>query len=479
MQQYLDALKRFAPGTASQDFRVFLGELDEAAATEKHGEVGWMEVMSKSNDPARKSRAYNIQNAVGARGKFMYRRQAKMKKPDTQIQINGLISEPLALERDFTTPGRPGKLRCPFTANAAVNSSALASSTNGYPGASTPRSSLSRGSVSGRRSKRTSFHDPIRAEFCGADTQPSGTKSPSIEDSAPMCPIRFMDQHSPEEVAAYFEKHKHELPKSHEACVRRYQTNEQRIKELDEKYGNLVSMIQGLGTKHQPMLPEEPRDEDEEEEAEQAENPSEFLEPEESDKIKKWATAVSDSLVGEGDVAAAVAATLRDEPTPDRASRFERPLKEVRLGESPSRPWGIQVPLSVKRSPSAASVKSEQTASPAPTPPPKQAAAPPKGCPFGFDKPKPKVDSQAAEVAAEQTARAVHHINSTMNATRPPVETAEETPVYINTTHTSKTVNAETLMPQVPSTFVINGPVFIGYPMEQALELLKQSKARS
>ena len=54
----------------------------------------------------------------------------------------------------------------------------------------------------------------------------------------------------------YFEKHKHELPRSHEVCINRFQSNAQSIEELDRKYGDLVSMIQGLGQKHQDYLPE-------------------------------------------------------------------------------------------------------------------------------------------------------------------------------------------------------------------------------
>ena len=43
--------------------------------------------------------------------------------------------------------------------------------------------------------------------------------------------------------------------------MRRYQSNEEQIRQLDAKYGNLVSMIQGLGAKHKEMLPEEPGEE--------------------------------------------------------------------------------------------------------------------------------------------------------------------------------------------------------------------------
>ncbi|CRK12934.1 hypothetical protein BN1723_017316, partial [Verticillium longisporum] len=73
--------------------------------------------------------------------------------------------------------------------------------------------------------------------------------------NAAKCPIRYLDQHSPEEIAHYVETHKHELPRSHEVCVRRYQRSEDQIRKLDAKYGNLVSMVQCLSTLHKPMLP--------------------------------------------------------------------------------------------------------------------------------------------------------------------------------------------------------------------------------
>ncbi|KAK3060873.1 hypothetical protein LTR53_019968, partial [Teratosphaeriaceae sp. CCFEE 6253] len=98
---------------------------------------------------------------------------------------------------------------------------------------STPLSSVSRvngrESLSRRGSRRTSFADPIKAEICGLsdhNEQGSAAVSERIESrrhvevveeaELGVCPIRFMDQHSPEEVATYFEKHKHELPRSHE-----------------------------------------------------------------------------------------------------------------------------------------------------------------------------------------------------------------------------------------------------------------------
>ena len=127
--------------------------------------------------------------------------------------------------------------------------------------------------------------------------------------------------------ARYFETHKHEIPRSHEICVKRYQRNEADIRKLDAKYGSLVNMIQGLGQKHQPMLPT--KEEGESVEVEQVSN----------ERVENWAKAVSADGVGHEEDEHIV---LDDEE--DRESRFDRPLKEIRVGESPSRPWGIHIP---------------------------------------------------------------------------------------------------------------------------------------
>ena len=59
-------------------------------------------------------------------------------------------------------------------------------------------------------------------------------------------------------------------------------------------------MIQGLGVKHKPLLPSD-----------------------DHERVEHW----TETLL------------------PERDGHFERPLKEVRVGESPSRPWGISLPL--------------------------------------------------------------------------------------------------------------------------------------
>ena len=196
--QYLEALKRFSPVSASKDFHTFLSELEEAAACQQERGMDWLESLVASNDGDKRTRAYNIQRAGDARDKIRHRE--KTNEAGIEVTIwKGQFQElgnGETIEQDFTTAGTPGRLGCPF-ASDRLGSSGTA---NGPRGTSTPRSSMSRGSRVGRRSKRPSFHDPIRAEVCAMSSQPS------VEGSVPLCPIRFLDQHSPEEVATYFEE---------------------------------------------------------------------------------------------------------------------------------------------------------------------------------------------------------------------------------------------------------------------------------
>ena len=157
---------------------------------------------------------------------------------------------------------------------------------------------------------------------------------PSISGSISKCPIRMLDERSPEEIARFFEHHKHEIPRSHEICVRRYQSNSQTIRELDAKYGNLTNMIKGLGVKHQPLLPSKGDDEEDDVSGD----------TKSMRKVESWAHNVD--VVHEG------ADMLNDTKThlsgsDDRQGHCDRPLKEVRVGESPSRPWGISVPAAI------------------------------------------------------------------------------------------------------------------------------------
>lgn len=250
------------------------------------------------------------------------------------------------MEEDYTIARQPGELGCPF-ARKPKQSSALARDTVSRHNLPTPRSS-------GSRSHRPSFNDPLRPSITNGSA--AAEDDSDKEETGPACPIRFLDQHSPEEVAAYFEKHKHELPSSHADCVKRFQTSADSIKELDAKYGSLVTMIQGLGHKHQPMLPDEVAVQDEDTKS--------------ARKIKKWAKAVSDephTQADEADMTAKETRALSEAVAEERISHFDRPLKEVRVGESPSRPWGVPIPS--KYLDRAAEGESSETSEPAAEPP--------------------------------------------------------------------------------------------------------------
>lgn len=356
------------------------------------------------------------------------------------------------LEQDFTVEGKPSKLGCPFTAMAGKKLSSHAASVlsrynardNASMVPSTPMSSVSRihgrDTWSRRNSRRASFVDPIKAEICGMcdhnkpaesdDVKGQEDVVPQVEQAeAGVCPIRFLDQHSPEEVATYFEKHKHELPRSHEVCVKRYQSNEAQIRELDAKYGNLVSMIQGLGAKHKDMLPEEPADGD----------VDAALDGKSHKEIARWASGVSvEAADGHGEVEAAEA----------RQPHFERPMREIRVGESPSRPWGIPVPE--KYLDAAASTTSSKPVEGAPALPSQPTQKPVKTCPFGHGTaaaPKPAISdepriAQPAFIASEKQVPAAANAQG-----------------------------AEREQPRMTFT----GPVLIGFSADDAVKILRES----
>ncbi|KAM0716243.1 hypothetical protein Q7P37_007688 [Cladosporium fusiforme] len=431
------------------------------------------------------------------------------------------------MEQDFTIEGMPSNLGCPFASmNGKKLSSHAASVLSRYhPGgsaagapSSTPLSSVSR--VNGRESfsnrnrresHRASFADPIKAEICGLsdhEREPD-EEAPTVAKSAVethvqsnadpnVCPIRFLDQHSPEEVAKYFENHKHDLPRSHEICVKRYQSNEVQIKELDARYGNLVSMIQGLGMKHQPMLPAEPP---EDEVAVEDDNAA-GLDAKDAEKVRNWAKSVSPQPHGAGSTAAQDGdGNLADDEGADsdageeRQPRFARPLRDIRVGESPSRPWGIPVPVKYLE-------KVEGNASEASTQPariPSSSMNAPKAttsgeakeeskseskgrCPFGFDQ-TPKVSGTAPASAKGDMSEKKDNIITPDNVE----EKVTQGVTFIDTVSSAadpqqkKDAPASAAAGSLPplsnqqSRMIFTGPVFIGYSAEDAAKILRES----
>lgn len=418
------------------------------------------------------------------------------------------------LEQDFTIEGKPSKLGCPFASMAGKKLSSHAASVlsryntrdsvvgDGAP--STALSSVSRvngkESMSRRESRRASFADPIKAEICGLSdhheeaeresVSPLSEQVPEVEREpvvtvenaeAGVCPIRFMDQHSPEEVATYFEKHKHELPRSHEVCVRRYQSNEDQIRELDAKYGNLVSMIQGLGKKHKDYLPLDPEPDQEEETAVEDARGNE--------KVRKWASNVSVQAV-DGNAAGEQEGEGEDERQP----HFARSLRDIRVGESPSRPWGIAVPVKYleKHVDEAASDMSSRPAEiSAPlSPSPQQATKEPAKlekpaaaatltgrCPFGFDQ-KAGTTTMPPAFGTPSNANAVP--TEAAQAKVPPLQAPpqpREAPTAAffapSATHAKPTAQSVDAAKEQPK-MIFTGPVFIGYSAEDAVRILRE-----
>ncbi|CAK7225484.1 hypothetical protein SCUCBS95973_005880 [Sporothrix curviconia] len=352
----------------------------------------------------------------------------------------------IIMEQDFTVEGKKGMLACPFSAmkreqqllrqqqqleqeNQQLHITGGgddAQRDDDHDGADTA-DIVAAAPVDSKTSNRNGNrgHAPSHADdpICAALAEESSyQRVPSSGGgAAPRCPIRFLDQHSPEEVAHYVETHKHQLPRSHAICLKRYNKSEQQIRKIDAKYGNLVNMISGLGQFHQPMLASaEPApggtdngggpggvilgvdERDEEEIVDRAK-----LHKDSHERVKRWANGVSASgeeADGEdtqtdnanavvGDKADGQGESLRgrrrsmaysggressgsggDNTDPERESHFDRPLKEVRLGESPSRPWGIAVPITSISHDAAAQPPLSPPAAPVRMPSPMRAA---------------------------------------------------------------------------------------------------------
>ncbi|KAH0539005.1 hypothetical protein FGG08_004455 [Glutinoglossum americanum] len=365
------------------------------------------------------------------------------------------------LEMDFTTKGKEGDLACPFAFASGFKHTGHHQNASATPP-----------NAKARHPRRIS--DPITAELHGASP---ASPPPSISASASKCPIRYLDQHSPEEVAQYFESHKHELPRSHEICVKRYQSNKESIRQLDAKYGDLVSMIQGLGVTHKPLLPAKDDDEDDGVEAGRGEV---------NGRLEQWAEGV-DGTNGEADDRLATEEGGQEEGTGRGRGRerdviSDRILKEVRVGESPSRPWGIPFPpqeaptLSgglLERTEATEAITTTTTDQPTNIPG-REANTKRKACPIrSQQQQQPQQDSlhphhQPPLNNTRDPGAAIPAIPAIQFKHNAAFISDQPTPSTTTATATGGKVAAQQQVPQM----VFTGPVFIGYPIEQAMALL-------
>ncbi|KAK3941569.1 hypothetical protein QBC46DRAFT_382520 [Diplogelasinospora grovesii] len=388
-----------------------------------------------------------------------------------------MTSQSTVLEQDFTVEGKKGDLACPFSKKSDEVANDI------VPGVDAEVSNNDAQNLTDTTVDPTPHKssDPICAAML-EETTPAAAHAPG----AAKCPIRFLDKHSPEEIAHYVEKHKHEIPRSHEVCVRRYQKNEEQIKKLDAKYGNLVSMINDLSHLHQPMLPSA---------AGGGEEDPEDLDRASNKRVENWAQTVSANDPEQQQD--------ENEMLPvekDRESHFDRPLRDVRVGESPSRPWGISVPLMAPSGQPGDDVQRPE--SPPPAPPvsmPSLLQTPKEGpmtwarkCPFDhtklafttpFSKPHPDLETTNRRAEARQDAEVERPYTPVKNrvppSRPPPPSTAPPRPTFINPSemhmpnHTEKGDNNGYHQPPPQMVFNISGPVFIGYPMEQAIQFMQ------
>ncbi|KAI6093818.1 hypothetical protein F4821DRAFT_221523 [Hypoxylon rubiginosum] len=335
------------------------------------------------------------------------------------------------LEQDFTVEGRKGNLDCPFSQPKTEEKHDDAP--NSHPG-SAPHDN----------------QDPMCAAMYD---------DPTSQPAASKCPIRYMDQHSPEEIAQYLETHKHELPRSHEVCVRRYQKNEEHIRKLDAKYGNLANMVEGLSKIHQPMLPE------------QDTRPQSEVERTSHDRVETWAQTVSATPTDDPDRTA----LEHNAEDLDRQSHFDRPLKEVRVGESPSRPWGISVPI--YDTPDGDDIERPESPPPAPvhipSSLPHQATPAKTGkCPFDHTK-MAQMMNGSSPAARHGDKNSIRHgevaVSSqhSMPVPEPHATNIPPQPTFINPAELDH--RKQDQKPQM----LFTGPVFIGYPIEDAIRFMQ------
>ncbi|KAE8377427.1 hypothetical protein BDV26DRAFT_263495 [Aspergillus bertholletiae] len=354
---------------------------------------------------------------------------------------------PGSLEKDFTTKGTQGNLHCPFSKSKNTPSE------NGMANGIEDPFKFPNDDTCGHESL-----DPIKAERNNRrSSQTPSARTPTTQCPVARCPIRYLDQHSPEEIADYVEKHKHEIPRSHAICVQRYQKDSHSMRHLDAKYGSLINMIRGLSVKHQAFLPDRG-------------NSGAPTSSSSAERVEKWAEEVGIN----SEMRPYIKEEDEKENDDERAGRFDRPLREVRVGESPSRPWGIPVPMPLP--PSASPPLSPPAASTLP----EKSKKPSEKEAIGVSSFPLRDSTQQAPPTAPKPGRCPFG-----HGAAPAVNTAPETETIRDHGGKSGAIDAAdrdsgqqpgTFPPptNTPANIVFNGPVFFGFSPEQTASFLKE-----
>ncbi|KAJ6151833.1 hypothetical protein N7470_006961 [Penicillium chermesinum] len=332
----------------------------------------------------------------------------------SQISSNCILARgpdpSVCLEQDFTTNGTQGSLHCPFSKPKM--------SQNPADGSDAPKIQVD---------TCGNDLDPIKAdqEERRSSTTPSArTRTSSGQCPVSRCPIRYMDKHSPEEIA---------------------EPADMRL--LDAKYGGLANMINGLSVKHQAFLPNRQTDGDDQGSTSAS-----------TQRVEQWAENVHPANPGPSP-------PTETEDDENRKGHFDRPLREVRVGESPSRPWGIPVPITQQADASALPGSPPAPMSPEshPAPPDKVADVPknPAGrCPFGHGASNPAPKPEEAAIPPKPDAPWPGWAQKDIdNAMKPNISQADP---------------AKSERTSQPANVIFSGPVFFGYSAEETARFMQQ-----
>jgi len=212
------------------------------------------------------------------------------------------------------------------------------------------------------------------------------------------------------------------------------------LRSLDSKYANIVSMVKDLGQVHKPIFPS-PDDiaVDDDEEG--------CLSHPEHD-VENWAKAVHDGQDGDHP---------ESNEQADRQPRFDRPLSDIRVGESPTRPWGIKIPESFEANGKTASQQSDPTASPDEGVESKHTRSknPDLSCPFHFVGSKPGIKAPPEIANATDERKQGIKTEKNKKGKSSPKSQVKKNPMQ---------------------RIIFNGPVFFGYAADQAMAFLSHQE---